>query len=77
MGSYGAYFDLRHHVRTAGRSQGPEHHGELKAYEPSETWQLLRILPPREIQPTDTFADIGWARGGSSSQLPATTPSNG
>ncbi|MEU1306780.1 MULTISPECIES: class I SAM-dependent methyltransferase [Streptomyces] len=32
-------------------------------YEPSETWQLLRILPPSEIRPTDSFADIGCGKG--------------
>lgn len=60
---YGAYFDLRHRVETCGAAHGPEHHDDLRGYEPSETWQLLRILPPTEVGPADTFADIGCGKG--------------
>ena len=50
---YGKYFDIRHRVETTASASGPEHRGDLRGYEPSETWQLLRILPrPRYSRPT-------------------------
>jgi predicted RNA methylase len=60
---YGKYFDIRHRVETTASASGPEHRGDLRGYEPSETWQLLRILPPSEVLPTDAFADVGCGKG--------------
>jgi SAM-dependent methyltransferase len=59
---YGKCFDLRYRVETT-RTSGQWHSGERRGYEPSETWQMLRILPPAAIGPADVFADIGCGKG--------------
>lgn len=60
---YGRYFDIRHRVDTTSWAAESLHRGDHNSYAPSETWQLLRILPPSEILPTDTFADVGSGKG--------------
>jgi SAM-dependent methyltransferase len=59
---YGKCFDLRYRVETT-RTSGPRYTDERRGYEPSETWQMLRILPPAAITPTDVFADVGCGKG--------------
>ncbi|PCG84228.1 hypothetical protein CIB93_20660 [Streptomyces sp. WZ.A104] len=60
---YGAWFDRTHHVRTTEEFTGPDHRGDARRYEPSESWRLPRVLPPSEVTPEDVFVDIGAGKG--------------
>jgi predicted RNA methylase len=61
--AYGAWFDLAGGVDTASSVRGPNHRGDLQRYQPSETWQLTRILPRSEVGPGDVFVDVGAGKG--------------
>lgn len=60
---YGTWFDLAHGVRTAEPVSGPEHGGDARSYQASESWRLTRILPPREVTSADVFVDVGAGKG--------------
>jgi SAM-dependent methyltransferase len=60
---YGAWFDLAHGVRTAEPVSGPEHGGDARSYQASESWRLTRVLPPREVTSADVFVDVGAGKG--------------
>lgn len=60
---YGWLFDRLLRVDTTSVPAWSVAEGERRAYEPSEAWQLTRILPPAEVGSDDVFVDVGTGKG--------------
>ncbi len=61
--AYGAWFDWRGGVETTTDVRSADHVGDRHVYQPTDVWDLPKVLPVRETGPDDVFVDVGSGKG--------------